>query len=49
VAGGDHVSIVRVLDEPGPATRNKGMALFPRRIGGRYVALSRWDRERLLS
>ena len=21
------------------------MALFPRRIGGRYVALSRWDRE----
>jgi predicted GH43/DUF377 family glycosyl hydrolase len=29
----------------GPATRNKGMALFPRRIGGRYVALSRWDRE----
>jgi predicted GH43/DUF377 family glycosyl hydrolase len=29
----------------GPATRNKGMALFPRRIGGRYAALSRWDRE----
>jgi predicted GH43/DUF377 family glycosyl hydrolase len=29
----------------GPAARNKGMALFPRRIGGRYVALSRWDRE----
>jgi predicted GH43/DUF377 family glycosyl hydrolase len=29
----------------GRATRNKGMALFPRRIGGRYVALSRWDRE----
>jgi predicted GH43/DUF377 family glycosyl hydrolase len=29
----------------GPATRNKGMALFPRRIAGRYAALSRWDRE----
>jgi predicted GH43/DUF377 family glycosyl hydrolase len=29
----------------GPAARNKGMALFPRRIGGRYAALSRWDRE----
>jgi predicted GH43/DUF377 family glycosyl hydrolase len=29
----------------GPAARNKGMALFPRRIRGRYVALSRWDRE----
>ncbi len=29
----------------GPAARNKGMALFPRRIGGRYFALSRWDRE----
>jgi predicted GH43/DUF377 family glycosyl hydrolase len=29
----------------GPAATNKGMALFPRRIGGRYAALSRWDRE----
>ena len=29
----------------GQAARNKGMALFPRRIGGRYVAMSRWDRE----
>jgi predicted GH43/DUF377 family glycosyl hydrolase len=29
----------------GPGARNKGMALFPRRIDGRYVALSRWDRE----
>jgi predicted GH43/DUF377 family glycosyl hydrolase len=29
----------------GPSARNKGMALFPRRIAGRYVALSRWDRE----
>ena len=30
----------------GPAASNKGMALFPRRVGGRYAALSRWDRER---
>jgi predicted GH43/DUF377 family glycosyl hydrolase len=29
----------------GPSARNKGMALFPRRIGSRYAALSRWDRE----
>jgi len=29
----------------GSSTENKGMALFPRRIGGRYAALSRWDRE----
>ncbi len=29
----------------GPGAKNKGMALFPRRIGGRYVALSRADRE----
>jgi predicted GH43/DUF377 family glycosyl hydrolase len=28
----------------GPSARNKGMAIFPRRIRGRY-ALSRWDRE----
>ncbi|NTW39948.1 MAG: glycosidase-like protein, partial [Cellulomonadaceae bacterium] len=29
----------------GPAARNKGMALFPRTIGGDHVALSRWDGE----
>ena len=29
----------------GPAATNKGLALFPRRIGGRFVALSRHDRE----
>ena len=29
----------------GPAAANKGLALFPRRIGGRYVAMSRSDRE----
>ncbi len=31
----------------GRGARNKGLALFPRRIHGRYVALSRWDRENL--
>jgi predicted GH43/DUF377 family glycosyl hydrolase len=29
----------------GIASENKGMALFPRPCGGRYLALSRWDRE----
>ena len=29
----------------GPAAKNKGMALFPRRIAGRFWSLSRWDRE----
>jgi len=29
----------------GPGSKNKGMALFPRRIGGRFVAMSRADRE----
>lgn len=28
----------------GPAAANKGLALFPRRINGRYVALTRHDR-----
>lgn len=29
----------------GTAARNKGMALFGEQVGGRYLALSRWDRE----
>jgi predicted GH43/DUF377 family glycosyl hydrolase len=29
----------------GPAAANKGLALFPRRVGGRYAAMSRFDRE----
>ncbi|TBR24282.1 glycosidase [bacterium] len=29
----------------GPGVRNKGMALFPRKIGGRYAMLSRQDGE----
>ena len=31
----------------GSAAQNKGMALFPRQIGGKYVMLSRKDRENL--
>lgn len=27
----------------GPSARNKGLALFPRRVGGRFVALTRHD------
>lgn len=29
----------------GNAISNKGVAFFPRTIGGKYMALSRWDRE----
>ncbi|CAN5739483.1 glycoside hydrolase family 130 protein [soil metagenome] len=32
----------------GPAVQNKGMALFPRKINGRYVMLSRQDGENIL-
>jgi predicted GH43/DUF377 family glycosyl hydrolase len=35
----------RVSPMAGHAAQNKGLALFPRQIGGRYFALSRWDRE----
>ncbi len=34
-----------VLTLNGQAVKNKGMALFPRKIGGRYVMLSRQDGE----
>lgn len=38
----------RVMTLGGSAVRNKGMALFPRRIDGRYVMLSRQDNENIL-
>jgi predicted GH43/DUF377 family glycosyl hydrolase len=41
----DDFATFTVAQLSGPAAQNKGMALFPRRIGGRYVSLSRWDRE----
>lgn len=37
----------RVLTLNGAAVQNKGMALFPRRVGGRYSMLSRQDDENL--
>jgi len=37
----------RFLPIQGDAVRNKGMALFPRRIGGQYVMLARLDGENL--
>lgn len=37
----------RVLTLNGTAVQNKGMALFPRRINGRYTMLSRLDDENL--
>jgi len=36
----------RMSTMTGPATHHKGMALFPRKIRGEYVALSRHDHER---
>lgn len=33
------------MELTGHAVLNKGVAIFPRKIRGRYVALSRWDRE----
>jgi predicted GH43/DUF377 family glycosyl hydrolase len=38
----------RILTLNGNGVQNKGMALFPRRIGGRYAMLSRQDDENLL-
>jgi predicted GH43/DUF377 family glycosyl hydrolase len=37
----------RVITLNGSAVQNKGMALFPRRVGGRYAMLSRQDDENL--
>ena len=37
----------RISTLNGVAAQNKGMALFPRRIGGKYVMLSRRDRENM--
>ena len=37
----------RILTLNGSAVQNKGMALFPRRINGRYAMLSRQDDENL--
>ena len=41
----DDFRIFRMSPLAGPAAKNKGMALFPRKVGGRHVALTRWDGE----
>jgi predicted GH43/DUF377 family glycosyl hydrolase len=35
----------RITQLAGRAAKNKGMALFPRMVGGKHLALSRYDRE----
>jgi predicted GH43/DUF377 family glycosyl hydrolase len=37
----------RIRTLAGPAIQNKGMALFPRRVDGRYAMISRYDDESL--
>jgi predicted GH43/DUF377 family glycosyl hydrolase len=39
--------LFRMTPLSGTATRNKGMSLFPRRIGGRYAMIGRQDNENL--
>ncbi len=41
----DDFRVFHMSQLAGPAAQNKGMALFPRKVGGRHVALSRWDGE----
>jgi predicted GH43/DUF377 family glycosyl hydrolase len=41
----DDFRTFHITQTTGSAARNKGMALFPRQIGGRFVALSRGDGE----
>lgn len=43
----DDFARFRFLPMRGPAVRNKGMALFPRRLDGRYAMLARLDGENL--
>lgn len=43
----DDFTSFRVSTMSGPGARNKGMALFPRRIDGEFVALGRADRENI--
>ena len=37
----------RLCSIQGPAARNKGMALFPRKVGGKYMMIGRQDGENL--
>jgi len=40
----ENFDITRLI---GPAAVNKGMAIFPRKVNGEYLSLSRWDRENI--
>jgi len=42
----DDFRTFRIFQLSGPAAKNKGMALFPRLVGGQHLSLSRYDRER---
>jgi len=42
----DDFRTFRICQLSGPAAKNKGMALFPRKVDGEYLSLSRYDRER---
>jgi len=42
----DDFRTFRIHQLSGPAAKNKGMALFPRLVGGEQLSLSRYDRER---
>ncbi|MDX6199661.1 MAG: hypothetical protein QOJ79_2812 [Actinomycetota bacterium] len=41
----DDFTTFQVLMLAGPAAKDKGLALFPRKVAGRYLALTRSDRE----
>jgi len=41
----EDLHVFTMMPISGPSTRNKGMALFPRRIGGEFVAMCRSDGE----
>jgi predicted GH43/DUF377 family glycosyl hydrolase len=43
----DDFRTFQMLPLQGAASRNKGMALFPRKIGGRYAMIARQDNENL--
>ena len=42
----DDFCTFRISQLSGSAAKNKGMAMFPRRVGGQHLSLSRYDRER---
>jgi predicted GH43/DUF377 family glycosyl hydrolase len=43
----DDFRTFRISQLTGPAAKDKGLALFPRPVGGVHLAVSRWDRENI--